>query len=261
MNAVFGLAAVALALAMLIRLVRRYRAASPPLRRVLAPIYVFSAIALVGLIVSNAVGSFSEAGSTVLGMIAVLGLGLVPLAFLAGLLRSRLARASLAGMVLDIQGGTALNDALANALGDPSLEVAYRLPGSAQWVDAAGHRVPEPESSPGRAVTLVERTGLPIAALVHDSSLTEDNDLVEAVAAAAGLSLQNERLQAELRAQFEIQRTITDTAPSLLVNVGTDGRIRNQNRAAIIAAGVRDQEEIRGRTSGMSSSRPRSATP
>src|SRR5213078_4307627 len=57
----------------------------------------------------------------------------------------------------------------------------------------------------------------------------------------------NERLTAEARAQYAFLETITDTAPSLLVNVGTDGRILNQNRAAVVVAGVDDQEEVRGR--------------
>jgi signal transduction histidine kinase len=45
--------------------------------------------------------------------------------------------------------------------------------------------------------------GRRVAALVHDASLRDDPGLVEAVCAAAGLALENERLQAELRAQLD----------------------------------------------------------
>jgi signal transduction histidine kinase len=52
-------------------------------------------------------------------------------------------------------------------------------------------------------VTVVERRGQRIAALVHDAALAEDPALLNAVSAAAGLALENERLLAELRAQLE----------------------------------------------------------
>jgi signal transduction histidine kinase len=51
--------------------------------------------------------------------------------------------------------------------------------------------------------SLIERSGEPVAALIHDASLDRDHELIEAVAAAAGLALENERLQAELRARLE----------------------------------------------------------
>jgi len=49
--------------------------------------------------------------------------------------------------------------------------------------------------------TIVEREGRPVAALVHDAALG-DEQLVSAVGAAAGLALENERLQADLRARL-----------------------------------------------------------
>src|SRR5262249_2932685 len=59
------------------------------------------------------------------------------------------------------------------------------------------------EAADGRAVTELERGGRRVAALVHDSALGEERELLDAVSAAAGLALENERLQAELRAQLE----------------------------------------------------------
>ena len=44
----FGLLAASVAAAVFVRLVRRFRAASPPLRRVIGPVYFFTLIALVG---------------------------------------------------------------------------------------------------------------------------------------------------------------------------------------------------------------------
>jgi signal transduction histidine kinase len=48
---------------------------------------------------------------------------------------------------------------------------------------------------------VVERQGEPLAALIHDPAL--DEGLVRAAAAAAGMAIVNERLQAEVRAQLE----------------------------------------------------------
>jgi signal transduction histidine kinase len=50
-------------------------------------------------------------------------------------------------------------------------------------------------------VTVVERGGQPIAAVIHDAALLDNAELVDSVCAAAALSIENERLQAELRAR------------------------------------------------------------
>jgi signal transduction histidine kinase len=52
-------------------------------------------------------------------------------------------------------------------------------------------------------VTLVEQNGEQVAALVYDATLGEEPELVEAVSAAAGIALENGRLEAELRARLQ----------------------------------------------------------
>ena len=49
---------------------------------------------------------------------------------------------------------------------------------------------------------MVERDGQPVAVLIHDAALDDNARLVQSVGAAAGLALENERLQAELRARL-----------------------------------------------------------
>ncbi len=154
---------------------------------------------------------------------------------------------SVGEVIVALEQGAPLRDALAEALGDPSLEVAYRLTGSPRWVDVHGRAVPEPSPTPGRAQTTIERAGLPIAVFDYDAEVAADPELIDAVAAAAGLSIQNERLSAGLRAQYAFLETVTDTAPSLLVNVSSEGKILNQNRAAVAVAGAADEDEVRGR--------------
>jgi signal transduction histidine kinase len=96
-----------------------------------------------------------------------------------------------------------LREALARALHDPSLALAYWLPEQGRYVDSEGQPVELPRDDSASTTTIVERDGRRVAALVHDASLGEDPELVEAVCAAAGLALENERLQAELRAHLD----------------------------------------------------------
>jgi signal transduction histidine kinase len=96
-----------------------------------------------------------------------------------------------------------LRDELARALGDPSLELAYWLPESQQYVDADGRKVALPPVRSDRAVTEVEREGRRIAAIIHDPALLDVIEQVRAAGAAAALALANERLEAELRAKVE----------------------------------------------------------
>jgi signal transduction histidine kinase len=59
-----------------------------------------------------------------------------------------------------------------------------------------------PQPGAERTATLVEREGEPIAALIHDPALADHTELVQSVCAAAALTLENARLQAELRAKL-----------------------------------------------------------
>jgi signal transduction histidine kinase len=128
----------------------------------------------------------------------------VALGLLLQLLRAPWERAAVGDLVVELGGmssGT-LRDALARALGDPTLRVGYWLPGAEIYVDAAGDQVELPEPGASRAVTRVERDRQPLAALVHDPAVLDDPGLVDGVAAATRLAAANARLHAEVRAQL-----------------------------------------------------------
>ena len=128
---------------------------------------------------------------------------LVPFGFLAGLLRSRLAQGAAVSELIarlgDAPGEGPLRAALADALGDPTLALAYWLPESERFVDALGR----PVTVSGSGWTEVELHGRRIAAIAHDPALTDEPQLVRAAGAAAALALENQRLAAELRARIE----------------------------------------------------------
>ena len=114
-------------------------------------------------------------------------------------------------------------------------------------MDPLGHAVPEPEPRAGRAVKIVEQDGRRIASITYDAALDDEPELLDAVTAAAGLTLRSDRLQVELRAEVEFLDTVTNTVPSLLAIVGTDGRIQNVNAAALEVAGHERKDEVIGR--------------
>jgi signal transduction histidine kinase len=198
-----GIVCVALAVVVAIR----WRAASRPRRRALLPSVAGSAALLIfAALLTNDLVTGSR--SQVVLWAAVVSLVSVPAAFLVGLLRSRLARGGLADLFRDLKTtrGGDLQGALAKTLGDPSLVVAHRLPGSLGYADADGRPVLVPAVASHRSTAPVESDGIELAALVYDASLDDDPELVEAVRAAAGMALENERLQAAAQAQLaEVQ--------------------------------------------------------
>jgi signal transduction histidine kinase len=138
-----------------------------------------------------------------LGTFAVLGLA--PLAFLFALLDARLAQSGVAGLLVELRADPApdLREALARALRDPSLALAYWLPKYARWAGEDGRPVPVPDPGPRRATTLIDRDGEHVAALLYDRSLEDERELIAAVSAVAAFALENGRLQAELQARLK----------------------------------------------------------
>ncbi len=245
--AVATIVVVAVLVAIFAVLGRRWQRASVARRRTLRPVFVSCATALSLLLATVAIDRLDNRAYSVVWVLFLVSFVAVPLTFLAGVLRSRLDRAAATRMLLSLDAGVPLRDALAQALHDPSLEVVYRLDSRDLWVNADGHAVDEPLASPRRSTTTIERNGRPIAVLVHDPALDTEPELVDFIVAGAGLSLENVRLQADLRSQFLMLETVANTAPSLLVVLDTEGRILNQNRATLDASGVDDEALIRGR--------------
>lgn len=97
-----------------------------------------------------------------------------------------------------VQGS--LQAALRKALGDPDLELAYRLPQSEGYVDAQGRPMAEPVATPGRAVTALARGGSQVALVSHKAILSE---LAREIGPAVRLGLENERLGAAVLSRIE----------------------------------------------------------
>jgi PAS domain S-box-containing protein len=236
---------LALVVAILWVVAMRFRLASAALRRVLAPVLAAGALSMITLGASLVAEPFSATVGERLYYAFLLVFATVPIAFLAGIMRSRLARSAVGDLLLELGSGAPLRDALAQALHDPSLDVVYWLPERGVFVWHDGN-VFHDEGGP-RTARYVERNGRRVGAILHDPSLEDEPELVDSVAAAAGLWLENAQLQAELRAQFSFLEAIVNTAPALLLSLDPDGRIANLNVACRKAAGVDDDEQVRWR--------------
>jgi signal transduction histidine kinase len=208
----------------------RFRDAPQTRRRAMAPVVWSGAgllIVLAGSLLSMAVGGPSSISDATM-LLGLALFALVPYGFVFGILRSRVLQAGAVTEFLHRIGDgpdpSDLRDLLSTALGDRSLQVVYWLDRPGKWVDAAGHpAVLPPDDDPARAVTRVDREGRAVGALIHDRSLSDDPELVGSVAAAAGLSIENERLQAQLRARVEELRA---------------------SRARIVAAGTAERRRL-----------------
>jgi signal transduction histidine kinase len=123
------------------------------------------------------------------------------------LARARRARGAIARLVVELTqspppGG--LGHALARIVGDPGLALAYPLGDGSRLVDAEGRPV---ELPPASETTSLVQDGRTVAVLAHRPGVLDDEQLVEEVAAAARLALENERLQAEVKARLDELRS------------------------------------------------------
>ncbi|MDP9685667.1 sensor histidine kinase [Streptomyces griseoviridis] len=125
-------AGVALTVAVVLSLVRRWRTSGPARRRVLLPAWVAVALAVafVGWEILHVLAPDTLAGAgTYLTVPSDLSQVAVPVAFLTGLLRMRLRRASVGGLVIAAGNDPTpqrLQEELRRALGDPTLRLGLR---------------------------------------------------------------------------------------------------------------------------------------
>jgi signal transduction histidine kinase len=200
---------VAAAAALVTLCARRLLRDSGPARRALLPV-ALPAILLAATVVAHAIAlqqrPLEDPSDPTFRTIFVIGCAAVIL-LAAGLVwaavRTRVQRRAVARIATSL-GQTpppgSLQAALAKAIGDPELQIAYWLPDAQHYVDANGRPVAKPAAGPGRAVTALVRDGRQIAVVIHTAALP---DLEPELGAAVRLALENERLQAEALAQLD----------------------------------------------------------
>jgi signal transduction histidine kinase len=197
----------------------RWWRATRPARRVLAPLTIAGLV----WIVCNRVAGFTETMFFYLGRLDLLGpsrprlltvvdnieeaaIVVLPLTFLLGLAGSRLRHVRVSRLVVELgelPSLSTLEAALRRALGDAGLQVGLWDISRGAYVGADGSEVVAPAGKSPVIATQLERGGRPLAVMLHDRALLDEPGLVEATAAATRLAVENERLQADLRAQLD----------------------------------------------------------
>jgi signal transduction histidine kinase len=229
-----------LAAGLITLLIRRWTAASRPARRQLTPVWlaglVFTGVALTIAFISNtaagtpggrARGATWIAGEDlsyvppptnflliqvpslvwdVLTWVWAASLFVVPIALVVVLVRSHLGQAAVSALALELRRTgerPPLVESLRRALADRSLELGLWSRPASEYVTPEGLPLHVPERGASRGVTRLDGDDGPLAVMIHDPALAEQQTLVDGVGAVAHLALENERLHAEVKAQLE----------------------------------------------------------
>jgi signal transduction histidine kinase len=187
-------------------LARRIRHARPERRRVLLPLAAYGIAALLAIPVSSAIADLWGRPSLTLAAAQLITIGFVPAAFVAAASRGGFAQTTDLGelsalLAANDAGRPGLGEALAATLGDPSLELLFRLPDGDALVDARGVEVPRPTpGDPRRGIIDIDVAGEPVGAIVYDAVLLDRAEEVREAGRVVALAVDRERLTASLRA-------------------------------------------------------------
>jgi len=171
--------------------------------------------------------------------------GIMPIGFMTGQLQAQMSAATAGRLVIElgqVDTPSEFERRLRVALRDPTLSVLHWSDSAGRYLDGAGRPATLPPDGEGRAVTLLERHGRPMTALVHARTVLDNPHLVKTVTAAVKLAVENERLRGQVDAQASETRTLpTGHVTFLLTDIeGSTGLLqRLGDRYAALLADVR----------------------
>jgi signal transduction histidine kinase len=223
---IVNLLGAALVACVLLLLIAKWASSHGWRRRAMTPLLVAGAASAFLLGLTFLVLAFDHQVAEDVFIAATAAFAFVPYAFLLGLVQSAMlgggAVGELVAHLTAARGSGEAQEALRRALGDPSLELVFRRPGSATYTNHEGRLVELPGPGDERACAFVEHDGEPTAAIVYDAVLVDDPKLVDAVSTATALAIERHLLDAELRAKVEELRASRER----LVEAGYEERRR-----------------------------------
>lgn len=190
-------------------------------RRVHGPVL---AVASVYFLVSAAFLALRKASanadvSEVIGLTALVLTPAFVLAFVAGLVRWRIAAISTWRQLSSGVEAGGIRDVLADTLRDPGLEVGYWGGSQRQWIDEDGRPFALPPEGSVRSATEVTSKGRRVAILVHEDSAGAEMALREVVQGVTLMALAHQRLEAETRASL---RDLSESRSRILAAIDRD---------------------------------------
>jgi signal transduction histidine kinase len=216
----------------IVRLVR----ASPPRRRTRLAVAVSSLLFLPIFVIFHTARAILEVDPATLedlGWVLVAARVIFPLGFLAALLQADLfagrAYRQLLAQLSFRPTPERWRDAVADAIGDPSLRLAYWEPSTRRYREPDGTILHEPVAEHGRAWVPIDRAGEHVAAMSTDAVVPEDPELVDAAGQATLVAVEHGHLEEELQTSMSrlveagdaerrrIQRDLHDSAQQRLV--------------------------------------------
>jgi signal transduction histidine kinase len=180
------------------------RGASAPLIGLLVPVAVVAGATLLGWLVHLA-GRATNAGLVdVSGKVYLAGGAAIAVAVVVGLALERLVMGeALATFAAQMAQSPKIDPELllATTIGDPSLRIGYPRTIGAPLVDSNGFALRLPAEDADRSVAWVRRQTTPVAAVIYDAQLVDQERFVRAAGEIALLQLENAKLRADLRAR------------------------------------------------------------
>jgi signal transduction histidine kinase len=187
--------------AVTVRLIQRFRGATKLMQRALEPVLTVAAArcAILALALVVRVASPDSAAVSGLAWAVALAVPVLAAGFFVGLLSRRLyvanALQELGRRVRAAITPDELRGALAEAVGDPGLRVLFPVEvRRGKWADADGRPVAPPKPGSEQSLTELREGGRPVAAILHDVALREEQEFLRAVASYALVAVKNQRL-------------------------------------------------------------------
>ena len=226
-------ASVILFVAAFVLLVGRWRRATQTLRRILRPVYLAGGLSVVLLAIGFIVTPFSGFGNTLVSVALIATFTAVPFLFLAGLLGTTIARGAgldtIFSSVPERASPGEVQEGLRHALRDETAQVAYWYEEGGHYVDIDGNRFELPADTRERVVTRLDYADDPVAAIVHDAALLEEPELLEAIANAARIALERDKLLVEVRARAQRYFALLQAMPDLMFRISDEGTYLSYN--------------------------------
>ena len=249
-----GLAVMA---ATVVIMIARVRLASPPVRKVIAPLYGYGAFAVIFVPLGARLLRGVGAGSDVISIVQLTLLAGIPVVIAVSLFTGRFARTGeLTELGSWLNANSAgrpaeLADALARTLGDPSLRILFRDAGDDRYLDADGATVEAPAPESGRALSEIRIDRRHVGALEYDAELVDDPQMVRKAGDIVALAVDRERLTAELRAaELALRRSrarVVDATDRERRRIATDLHDGIQARLVLLAV---DAQRLAGTLQG-----------
>lgn len=199
------LAGAAVMVSTVVLLARRLRRAKAWQRRVLVPLFGYGMFAALFIPLSSSSLRWLGWDRFQIGIAQLAVLAGVPVALSLGVLRGGFARTGeLAELATWLSAPTQnrqdLSSVLAAVLGDPHLQLVFWVPERKRYVDLAGVWAELPDADAARSSIAIEMMGDLIGAVIYDSDLIGDPELVRTAGRLVALGVERERLTAALRA-------------------------------------------------------------